>query len=39
MIYVIIFWEYQKYLRIGGIHGVMVTIVRNGHSDTSSNPG
>ena len=33
-IYIINFYNYS-----GGAHGVIVIVVGNGHSDTSSNPG
>ena len=28
-----------RYKSLGGARGVMVTVLRNGHGDTSSNPG
>ena len=34
----IIIFAYKKRFQ-GGARGVMVTVVGNGHSDTSSNPG
>ena len=37
-----IVWNRTVYMykdRFGGAHGIMVIVVRNGHSDTSSNPG
>ena len=31
--------RYQKIVNFGSAHGVMVIVVGNGHSNTSSNPG